>query len=137
MSRGETIDMFITSYAELRSSGKRSVMAAYNFGQMVDALSNSAYTLTELGAAIDRSASMVALYRKLYLHYPHVNALLQAADTLGTYDVAKLAGSNPLVPVRYIFICTNCGSSDIEKHKESVGEYLRAQVGEKREKVLS
>jgi hypothetical protein len=136
MTRSENLDLFVTAYEDLRSSGTRSVMAAYRFGQVVDALS-STYTLGELGAAIGRTASMVSVYRKLYRRYPHVNALLKAADELGTYDVSKLAGQNPLVPVKYVFICLNCGSDHVERHKESVGEYLKSQADERREEVLS
>jgi hypothetical protein len=137
MARSENLDLFVTAYEDLRSSGTRSIMAAYNFGQVVDALSNSTYTLAELASAIDRTASMVSVYRKLYRRYPHVNALLRTAEEMGTYDVSRLAGTNPLVPVRYVFICENCGSSDVARHKESVGEYLKSQADERREEILS
>ena len=120
---GESLDLLYTAYANLVKAGKDSLSAAYRFGQVVDALYGY-YTYAEMGREIERSAATVQIYRKLFQRYPHEGALQEVAQKLGTYDISKLAGRNPAVPVHWAYHCTNCGSSAIVKEKAAAGQYI-------------
>jgi len=123
---GESLDLLYTAYANLVKAGKDSLTAAYQFGQVVDALYGY-YSYEAMGREIGRSASTVQIYRKLFLHYPHEGALQETAQKLGTFDVSKLAGRNPAVPVHWAYHCTNCGSSAIVREKAANGQYVPVQ----------
>ncbi|HEY1705510.1 MAG TPA: hypothetical protein VGG75_37975 [Trebonia sp.] len=117
MRSGENLDMLAAAYEKLVKAGTDSLSAAYTFGQIVDALAGL-YTLKALGAAIGHSAAMVSTYRRLYRAYPSEHALQHAAAELGTYDISRLCGNTPAVPVRYVYRCENCGSYDTVKERE-------------------
>lgn len=120
----ENLDFLVDRYENLVRFGERSITAAYQFGQVVDAL-HGLYTYKAMAQVIGKSSSMVALYRKLYSAYPTEAALIRQAEMLETYDISVLAGHNPVTPAYYHFLCTNCGHDDsIVRQKVASGEYV-------------
>lgn len=119
----ENLEFLADAYSKLVKAGTGSVVAAYQFGQVVDALFGL-YTYRQMGLIIDKSASTVALYRKLFNAYPTETMLVQQAERLETYDISVLAGHNPVTPAYYHYACTNCGHDDaIVRVKVASGEY--------------
>jgi hypothetical protein len=106
------------AFNNLRSADQRSIVAAYRYGQIVDALHSSGYSYEDLGEDVDRSKYTVALYAALYNKYPDEHALLHTAEAMRTYNVATLAGRNPARPIEYVFHCSSCGSFDIVKERK-------------------
>jgi len=104
--------------ANLRGANERSVVAAYRHGQMIDALRKTGYTYQELGEEIDRCEHTMQTYAKLYRKYADEKELIATARGMHTYNVAKLAGVAPFVPVQYVMRCTNCGSTEFKKHRK-------------------
>lgn len=106
------------TFEQLRSADRRSIVAAYRFGQIIDALHRTGYSWEELGDEVDRSKYTMKLYAALYNKYDNEQALLGTADAMKTYDVSRLAGKSALVPVQYVFHCTNCGSYEVKKERK-------------------
>lgn len=120
----ENAAMLRELYANLTKAGEASIVAARNFGQMVDLLKSMGYSYSAIGRVVGRTTSAVSVYAKLFRSYPTEAAMIRQARELGTYDVARLAGANPLVPVRYEFVCTNCGSHDFIRERKEPAVYV-------------
>lgn len=120
----ENAAMLRELYGRLVKAGEESIVAARNFGQMADLLKSMGYTYAAIGRVVDRSSSAVSVYAKLFRAYPTEYAMIRQARELGTYDVARLAGANPLVPVSYEFVCHNCGSHDILRERKAPAIYV-------------
>ena len=98
------------TFEQLRGADRRSIVAAYRHGQVVDALHKAGYTWEELAEEIGRKWRTVKLYAMLYNKYDTEQELIEVADQLDTYNVAKLAGHTSMVPIQYVLHCTNCGT---------------------------
>lgn len=110
------------AFGQLRSADQRSIVAAYRFGQVVDALHKTGYSWMELGEEVDRSWLTVKLYATLYNKYDDEKELLETAEAMRTYAVARLAGNTSLVPAVFVFHCMNCGSFEIRKERKTDDE---------------
>jgi len=97
------------AYDALVKSGRDSLAAAYDFGQIVDALSNL-YTFKVMGAELDRHESTIGLYARLYRTYPNKKELLDTAFRYGTWDVSRLARGATTVALQFGYQCRECGS---------------------------
>jgi hypothetical protein len=95
-------------------AGEESLARAYDFGQIADALSHL-YTYETMGNEVDRTASTVAKYAKLYRRYSTVEALLQTARKYQTFDVAILIGSSERLASKFGYQCGLCGSWDTHR----------------------
>jgi hypothetical protein len=127
MPRGENLDLLLTAYEDLVKAGNNSLSKAYVFGQVVRAL-HRFYSYREMGAAINRSESTVSNYAKLAGRYPTEKSLLDAADELGTYDVARLSSDNvhAAAPYHMVWHCSHCGGTEFTKSREPVEEPVTA-----------
>jgi hypothetical protein len=106
------------AFGQLRSADRRSIIAAYRFGQVVVALNATGYKWEEIGDEVDRSWRTIKLYATLYNKYDTEQELIEDADKLGIYNVSKLAGHTSMVPIQYVLHCTNCGSFEVKKERK-------------------
>lgn len=106
------------SFGQLRSADQRSIVAAYRFGQVVDALHATGFTWQEMGEELDRSWHTIKLYAKLYNKYDTERDLLDTAEAMKTYNVARLAGNISMSPIQYVLHCLNCGSFEVKKERK-------------------
>jgi hypothetical protein len=130
-NNGEDFDLLRKSYGKLVKSGEAGLRAAYSFGQVSSALNDMGYTQVMLGDIIGRTGACVGSYIKLFKRWPHVNALINTARILGTYDVSRLNGSAGSVSARYVLHCDNCGGTDfhrVREDAEAAGPVLEGTV---------
>lgn len=139
----EGLDALFTAHGNLVKFGEQGLIAAYTFGNVIEAL-HRFYTYREMAAALGyKSVSTINKYSLLYRKYPNENTLLREASRLETYDVQRLNGSTPAIPLVYVFHCQNCGSYDVHKERETpeIAAALEtarlARLAEKKEKVSS
>lgn len=133
MARTENLDLFHGAYDALVRAGTDSLSKAYAFGGVVNAL-HGLYTLKQLGDEIERTATCVATYRKLYTSYVNRGGereLLRVADEMGSYDVQRLASAfdAPKESFRFVPHCSSCGSYNVAKEKMSADR--AAEIAEK------
>lgn len=117
--RGETLELLHALYGDLRSSGARSLSAAYKFGQVIVAL-NPTFTYAELAAELNVSTPTVGKYAKLARKYANEALLLRTAEAMSSWDVTKLNSEDAGVPVRSVLECRACGSRDVAHKSEKV-----------------
>jgi hypothetical protein len=116
------------TFGELRNADRRSIVAAYRHGQVIDALHKSGFTWGELGDEVDRSWRTVRLYAVLYNKYDSEQDVVETADRMKTYNVARLAGHSSLTPIQYVMHCMNCGSFEVKKERKQEEVVPDAQV---------
>lgn len=121
MAREETLDLLLSAYEDLVKAGRNSLSKAYVFGQIVRAL-HRFYSYRELGEAIGKSYVTVSIYAKLAGKYPTERALLNAAEEMGTYDVAKLGAEDAhgSSPYHVVWHCNNCNGTEFTRTREPV-----------------
>jgi hypothetical protein len=119
MARGESLDMLTDLYGDLRSSGARSLSAAYKFGQVVRAL-HRAYSFTDMAEYLGISVATVSKYAKLAGLYSTEVVLLRTAEQMSSWDISKLISIDAGVPIRSVLECRNCHSHDIAHKRERV-----------------
>lgn len=119
----ESLMMLVSAFDNLVKAGEQSVIMAYRFGAVVNALHGFSYSYAEMGRQVDRSGTTVYGYRKFFLRYHSENEMLQAAVRLGTYDIGRLArdGSED-AGYHYGYQCTNCGALDQVKKVRELNE---------------
>lgn len=97
-------------FDQLHHASLDGLRKAYAFGQMVDALASIGYTYETMGHEVNRSASTVYQYARLYGRYNSVQELLDTAERWGTYDISRLVGSDAQLHRRYGYQCNTCFS---------------------------
>lgn len=118
--RSETLEMLVSKFDALTRAGRDSLVKAYEFGAVVDAL-HRFYSYSDMGNAVGRSGSQVYTYAKLFRRYSSEQRLVKRAEELDTYDVARLAkDEEETVHYHYQWRCTNCHSTAVVKEREAV-----------------
>lgn len=117
--RHENLVALRISYDALEKHSKASLRAAYDFGQIVDALSHL-YTYETMADELNRKKGTPALYARLYRRYNKVEELLAASDELDTFSVSVLAGHAASFRYRLTHECGVCHSTDIIVVRERV-----------------
>ena len=116
----EDLTLLHAAWGKLVRYDRRSLEAAYSFGQVVDALIRmKAYTYEQLGEQLDRSEYTMQLYARLYRKYPNTKVLLETARDMRTYSVARLAGTEPEFRWEHYYKCTRCGSDKTAKYRRA------------------
>jgi hypothetical protein len=114
----ENLAFLVDAYDALYKAGRISLSKAYLFGQLVNVLVHSQhYTRQQLADAIGKSVGVIDNYGRLFRKYPNEHALLHMADEMGTFDVSILSGRAPVIPQKWIFRCSQCGSRDTIREK--------------------
>lgn len=103
----------------LVKAGDDSLRAAYNLGQIIDALYATGYTYETMGDAVDRSPSTVAKYRRLFGMYAKVEDLLRTAHKYETFDVSILTGSQEKLAAKFGYKCDDCGSWNTHRTRKT------------------
>ena len=119
MMPNENLAALRMAYDALIKAGSSSLSAAFDFGQIIDALSNI-YTLGVMGEELGRHPTTIGRYAKLYRMYPNKQALLHMAQEMGTWDVNLLISTDVHViahKVSFGYKCQNCGSFDTKRTK--------------------
>jgi hypothetical protein len=126
------------AFDNLVRAGDDSLRAAYNFGQIADALNDIGYSWAEMGDAVDRRGPTIYMYVRLYRRYPTLDALTMTAKKWGTYDINRLTGSDVSLQSRFGYQCLGCGSWDTHRVPMSGGaEAERAAARAAREAIAA
>lgn len=107
------------AYDSLTKASEQSLRAAFDFGQIIDALANT-YTFEVMADEIGRHRTTIALYSRLYRKFTRVEHLIAASRELGTFDIARLCSEQALVHYKIIYHCANCGSYDVQRQRALV-----------------
>lgn len=130
MGKHENLVTLRLAYDTLVKAGDDSLRAAFNFGQVIDALSNT-FTLKTMGQEIGRTAVTVGTYARLYRRYPTVETLLKTAQEYGTFDISKLVAGEAVLRAKFGYQCNHCGSWDVVHRRHGVKPKLTAVPGGK------
>jgi hypothetical protein len=123
------------SYAKLVKAGNDSVIAAWQFGLVLEGLTARGfpgrYTNLQIADAMNLSVSTIARYKRLHAVFQRAELALEAARMLETFNIdviTALAGDllpvghgRPLAGRHWRMTCVNCGHHEIAR--EEVDEY--------------
>jgi hypothetical protein len=117
--RGETLDLLRAAYDELTKAGRNSLVKAFAFGNVVNAL-HGIFTYTQLAEELGVTPGVPSLYAKLYRKYDgNVSLLLHTAAEMGTYDVSRLSSDSETARYSYVWRCNNCHSLDVKRERQT------------------
>jgi len=114
---GEGLIALHQAWDQMTRAGENSLRAAYNFGQIADALKNAGISWDVMGHEVDRSAATIHKYANLYRRYPRVEMLLEASEYHDTFDVSILVRpeDTQIGHGKFGYQCGNCGSWDTHR----------------------
>ena len=117
--KSDGFDGLRMAYEALVKAGAGSLTAAYNFGQVIDALSTF-YTIDSMAHSIGRSPSTMSRYLRFFRHFPNLQAAQHLAMEIGSWDIGHLCapeaealGHKP----HFGYRCNQCVSFDTKKTK--------------------
>jgi hypothetical protein len=118
--QADSFDLLLERHGQLTRAGEGSLIAAHNFGAVVNVLHDQGYSYQQLADSVGmKTAAGISVYAKLFRKYSTVNLLLRTSRAMGTYDVSRLASDGETVHYVYVYRCSNCGSGDVHRHRAS------------------